>query len=233
MKTHCDERSKLNSKYSKILKFIISILLFFKIIFIFFPFSVILNKLIHVYRNIVEPHNCLVQSIRTYLNDWLHVYCKNTSLHGFRYITMNGSKIIESFFWFMLCIAAIIFCVILMLRLWANYSNNPIVTTIYTSKPIWDLFFPAVTICNNNKVYRPHADIIAEYLHTNGFSRNESDRFFSSLIKLIRPDKISIGNVTAREVLDNLDMSVETLMLQVIYISCRASNYYFNLFMFL
>jgi len=62
------------------------------------------------------------------------------------------------------CILSIVFCVILMLRLWVNYSNNPIVTTIYTSNPIWNVSFPAVTICNNNKVYRPHADIMAKYL---------------------------------------------------------------------
>ncbi|XP_011879974.1 PREDICTED: pickpocket protein 28-like [Vollenhovia emeryi] len=113
------------------------------------------------------------------------------------------------------CISSIVFCVILMLRLWANYSNNPIVTTIYTSNPIWDVPFPAVTICNNNKVYRPHADLIARNLYTNGFTAEDSDKFFSSLMKLIRPDKISIDNVTARQLLDNLDVTVEELMEQL------------------
>ncbi|XP_077267511.1 sodium channel protein Nach [Temnothorax americanus] len=99
-----------------------------------------------------------------------------------------------------------------MLRLWANYSNNPIVTTIYTSNSIWDVSFPAVTICNNNKVYRPHANDIAEYLYSNGFTAEDSDKFFSSLTKLIRPDKISMDNVTARQLLDNFDLTVEALM---------------------
>ncbi|XP_012054823.1 PREDICTED: pickpocket protein 28-like [Atta cephalotes] len=146
---------------------------------------------------------------------WFNIYCKNTSLHGFRYISMDGSSIIESVLWFMVCILSIVFCVILMLRLWANYSNNPIVTTIYTSNPIWDVSFPAVTICNNNKVYRPHADLMAKNLYMDGFTTNDSDKFFSSLVKLVRPDKISIDNTIARQFLDRLDITVETLMEQL------------------
>ncbi|KYN32298.1 Sodium channel protein Nach [Trachymyrmex septentrionalis] len=147
--------------------------------------------------------------------DWFSVYCDNTNLHGFRYISMDGSSIIESILWFLVCMLSIVFCVIWMLRLWANYSNNPIVTTIYTSNPIWDVSFPAITICNNNKVYRPHADFIAKNLYMDGFTTNDSDKFFSSLIKLIRPNKISSDNAIARQVLDRLDMTVEALMKQL------------------
>ncbi|XP_011699645.1 PREDICTED: pickpocket protein 28-like [Wasmannia auropunctata] len=115
-----------------------------------------LDRVRHGYRT------CLAYvRVKKYLG-WFYVYCDNTNLHGFRYISMGGSSIIESVLWFVVCISSIVFCVILMLRLWANYSNNPIVTTIYTSNPIWNVPFPAVTICNNNKVYRPHADLIAK-----------------------------------------------------------------------
>ncbi|KYN18027.1 Sodium channel protein Nach [Trachymyrmex cornetzi] len=146
---------------------------------------------------------------------WFNIYCDNTNLHGFRYISMDGSSIIESILWFLVCMLSIVFCAILMLRLWANYSNNPIVTTIYTSNPIWDMSFPAVTICNNNKVYRPHVDLIAKNLYMDGFTTNDSDKFFSSLTKLIRPNKISIDSATARQVLNRLDMTVEALMKQL------------------
>ncbi|KYQ53387.1 Sodium channel protein Nach [Trachymyrmex zeteki] len=147
---------------------------------------------------------------------WFNVYCKNTNLHGFRYISIDGTSIIENILWFLVCMSAIVFCAILMSRLWANYSNNPIVTTIYTSKPIWDMPFPAVTICNNNKVYRPHADLIAKILYRDaGFTTNNSDKFFSSLMKLIRPNNISIDNTTARQLLNRLNMTVEGLMEQL------------------
>ncbi|XP_072764610.1 sodium channel protein Nach [Anoplolepis gracilipes] len=153
--------------------------------------------------------------IKKHINGWFHIYCKDTSLHGFRYITMDGSTMIESVLWFAVCVSSIILCTVLMLRLWGNYSNNPIVTTLDVTNPIWELSFPGITICNNNKVYRPHAEIIAKNLYMKGFSINESDKFFFSLMKLIRPDKSLIDNVTARQILDSLDMTVETLMEQL------------------
>jgi len=51
--------------------------------------------------------------------------------------------------------------------------------------------------------------------YMDGFTTNDSDKFFSSLIKLIRPNKISSDNAIARQVLDRLDMTVEALMKQV------------------
>lgn len=45
---------------------------------------------------------------------------------------------------------------------------------------------------------------------------NESDKFFSSLLKLIRPDKVSIDDATAKHVFDTLGMTVEMLMRKVI-----------------
>ncbi|XP_039306787.1 pickpocket protein 28 [Solenopsis invicta] len=157
---------------------------------------------------------CLVYGMKKYM-EWFYDYCKNTNLHGFRYINIDESSIVEKVFWLVVCLLSIMFCVLLMMRLWANYSKNPIITSIYPSNPIWDIPFPAVTICNNNKVYRPQADLIAKYLYTNGFTADDSDKFFSSLMKLIRPNKISLDNVTARELLDNLGVTVEALMEQL------------------
>ncbi|XP_014485728.1 PREDICTED: pickpocket protein 28 [Dinoponera quadriceps] len=157
-------------------------------------------------------YRCLTLNVKKYLNGWFYVYCKNTSLHGFRYITVDGSTVFESTLWSMVCVSAITFCVVLMLRLWANYSRNPIATTIDTSNLIWDLPFPAVTVCNNNKIYRPHADIIAKQLWMNGITLNETERFFSSLLRLVRPNKVLIDNTTAKNILEILGMTVDMLM---------------------
>ncbi|XP_076636670.1 sodium channel protein Nach isoform X2 [Colletes latitarsis] len=135
-------------------------------------------------------------------------------LHGFRYI-VTSKTCLDRIVWFTICMSSIAFCVILMLRLWAQFSNNPTMTIIDTSNPIKDLQFPGITICNNNKVYKPHADVIAQKLLTNGFDANMSNRLFFSLMKLIRPDKIEIDNATALSALDTLGYTVEKLMLEV------------------
>ena len=65
---------------------------------------------------------------------------------------------------------------------------------------------PCLILCPNFTRFNRYMD---------GFTTNDSDKFFSSLMKLIRPNVISIDNTTARQVLDKLDITVEALMEQV------------------
>ncbi|XP_054014709.1 pickpocket protein 28-like [Hylaeus anthracinus] len=144
----------------------------------------------------------------------VRVYCENTGLHGFRYI-VKSKTLMDKIVWFTICTSSIAFCVVLMFRLWINFSSNPTMTMIDTSNPIKDLQFPGITICNNNKVYKPHADVIAQKLLLNGFDTDMSNRLFFSLMKLILPDKIEIDNATASWALDTLGYTVEKLMFEL------------------
>ncbi|XP_020286035.1 sodium channel protein Nach-like [Pseudomyrmex gracilis] len=155
---------------------------------------------------------CSISNVKTYINRWFSVFCENTSLHGFQYISMAGSTIYEAAVWFVFCISAMIFCGILMLRVWNSYSNHPIATSIDTSNRITQVSFPGVTICNNNKIYRPHAEVFANLLHENNFTEEQIDKFFRSLPKLITSGNVLIDDETAEQILETLDMSVETLM---------------------
>ncbi|KAG9430605.1 sodium channel protein Nach isoform X1 [Apis mellifera carnica] len=156
---------------------------------------------------------CLSKFAQT-INSFFRNYCENTALHGFRYIII-GKTTFHKIIWLTICVAAIIFCAIMMLRLSMYYLNNPTVTIIDTSNPIKELHFPGITICNNNKVYKPHADKIAQKLLMYGFNRDMTNKLFSSLMKLIRPDKIEIDNATASWALDILGYTVEKLMLEL------------------
>ncbi|XP_076276103.1 pickpocket protein 28 [Lasioglossum baleicum] len=159
-------------------------------------------------------------SIARFLKKFFHVYCENSGLHGFRYIVTAETRF-ERAIWFAICVAAIFFCLLLMLRLWDHFSNNPTVTIIDTSNPIKDLQFPGITICNNNKVYGLHANVIARKLLMNGFDISMTNRLFSSLMKLIRPDKIEIDNATAAWALDTLGYTVDKLMFELMQ-PCNA-----------
>lgn len=47
-----------------------------------------------------------------------------------------------------------------------RYDSTPFITTIETtSYPIWNVPFPAVTVCNINKVYRPASENIRAKLY--------------------------------------------------------------------
>ena len=65
--------------------------------------------------------------------------------------------------------AVFIICVtvatIMMKIVWTRFGESPTVTTVETTTyPIWNIPFPAVTLCNNNKVYKSAAHTLAKNL---------------------------------------------------------------------
>lgn len=52
-----------------------------------------------------------------------------------------------------------------MLLVWVKFQNTPTITTVETNNyPISNIQFPAVTLCNLNKVYAPAAENITKQL---------------------------------------------------------------------
>ncbi|KAL7302568.1 hypothetical protein TKK_0005203 [Trichogramma kaykai] len=150
------------------------------------------------------------------LESWKYVlkeYCKNTSLHGFRYIVSKDSNISERIIWFLVCIFGLVFGVTLMLLIWQRFVQTPTVTTIETTThPIFNLNFPAVTICNYNKVYKPRATEFGREMRRKGLNDTEVLNFFLSLPKLIRPDFILYDNRRAIDFLASENVTIEDIM---------------------
>ena len=83
-----------------------------------------------------------------------YIFCKNTS---------NDILIRLKTLCIQVCIIGLVFSVLLMNLVWQRFRQTPTVTTIEsTTFPIFSLNFPAVSICNYNKVYKPHADKFSE-----------------------------------------------------------------------
>lgn len=99
-----------------------------------------------------------IKLIRNWFTDSLRNYCQTTSLHGFSYITRQDISRNERFFWLLIVLAAIIASITLVLvSLYAN-RETPTVTVIESSHfPTWNIPFPAVTICNFNKISKTKA----------------------------------------------------------------------------
>ncbi|KAH8413166.1 hypothetical protein KR009_008633 [Drosophila setifemur] len=82
-------------------------------------------------------------------------YCQTTSLHGFSYITRQDISRGERLFWLVVVILAIITSIVLVVVSWYWSQQTPTVTVIESSHfPTWNIPFPAVTICNFNKISR-------------------------------------------------------------------------------
>lgn len=96
--------------------------------------------------------------IRNWFTESLRNYCQTTSLHGFSYITRQDISRNERCFWLFIVLAAIIASISLVLvSLYAN-RQTPTVTVIESSHfPTWNIPFPAVSICNFNKISKTKA----------------------------------------------------------------------------
>ncbi|CAK1588677.1 unnamed protein product [Parnassius mnemosyne] len=80
-------------------------------------------------------------------------FCKRTDLHGFKYIVMEELNGIERGCWAFAVFLSIICAVFFVITAYKWYATNPIVTVIESTQgAIWDIPFPAVTICDLNLI---------------------------------------------------------------------------------
>ena len=114
-----------------------------------------------------------------------------SSLHGWKYITEDGRSWIERVLWFILCLCGFILTIYFIVPIWVKWSSQvsffflfcekrlflqkmknymlfsfiikPTLTTLdSTNHPVWEIDFPAVTICSPNKVVQQKLETLAQ-----------------------------------------------------------------------
>lgn len=79
--------------------------------------------------------------------------------------TQRVYNIISLAIWISVFVLGAMFAITLMGLVWVRFQRTPTITTVETNNyPIWNVKFPAVSICNNNKVYEPAAQPIIKML---------------------------------------------------------------------
>ena len=74
-------------------------------------------------------------------------YASNTTIHGISYLLQSRHGI-ETFVWFLVVVAAMMFTIFQTTTLYLDWQNEPVITNLDTiAMPIKDIEFPAVTIC--------------------------------------------------------------------------------------
>ncbi|GFG36325.1 hypothetical protein Cfor_05944, partial [Coptotermes formosanus] len=118
------------------------------------------NRPYHSRRKAVTAATC-----RTLLCNHIRLFGEETSLHGFRYIISPKSRLAEKLLWSAVCITCVSVAIVMMDIVWLRFQDSPTVTTVETTTyPIWNIPFPAVTLCNNNKVHKTAAIALAKHL---------------------------------------------------------------------
>uniref|UniRef100_A0A182MXN6 Pickpocket n=1 Tax=Anopheles dirus TaxID=7168 RepID=A0A182MXN6_9DIPT len=113
-------------------------------------------------------------------------YCANSSIHGFKYFVGSGRTRFEKIWWVAMCILSLYGCVSLIGTVYEKWRRDPVVVTFAEQPtPIYDIPFPAVTICPITKVKSSVLNFTAVYQRVvKGFgniSDEEYDRFLAML----------------------------------------------------
>ncbi|XP_068085172.1 sodium channel protein Nach-like [Anabrus simplex] len=147
-------------------------------------------------------------------------FCGATSIHGLKYVTEDRRHWLERIIWFLGCSLGVYGAVWLMGQVWMKYSTSPTITSVEsTHYPIWNIPFPAVTICNVNKVHLSSANELYRKLGLN-ITLKEDDyyTFVQQLAEIIQPEKVEQFKFNISKLLQVLkehDLSMDKLMLEV------------------
>ncbi|CAG4955311.1 unnamed protein product [Colias eurytheme] len=158
---------------------------------------------------------------REHANSRFVDFCNRTDLHGFKYIVMEDLSRMERICWALAVCISIGFAIYFVVTAYKWYDRNPIVTVIESTQgPIWDVPFPAVTICSLNFISLSAAKTWSDNLT---FPSNTSRKFVFETLKLapllFMPSTATEEQVeelqVLQEILDFNSISVKTFFTEV------------------
>jgi Amiloride-sensitive sodium channel len=79
-------------------------------------------------------------------------YSAFSSIHGFPYLVERDRSTIEKYFWAILIVISIYGCGLLISDLHTKWNDTPVIISLSEkATPIWQIPFPAITICPEDK----------------------------------------------------------------------------------
>jgi len=110
-----------------------------------------------------KPKRPRKEIFKEWLKDKVYEFCSVTSLHGYVHTIQKDYHQFERYLWIILSFFALIAAIVLLWISWNWNAETPTTTVIEsTNNPTYYLPFPAITICNMNKISRIAALDIAK-----------------------------------------------------------------------
>ncbi|KAJ2945603.1 hypothetical protein O0L34_g427 [Tuta absoluta] len=92
-------------------------------------------------------------------------YTANSNLHGLKYIGEKQRTSVEKVFWLFMFICSVVLCSGLIRKLWIKWNESPVIVSFAESTtPVWQIPYPAVTICFETKAMQTKFNF-TDYYH--------------------------------------------------------------------
>ena len=80
-------------------------------------------------------------------------FTKNSTVHGVKYLGDRKRHWSERAFWIIAFIISVTGCSILIIKMYDKWQKSPVISSFAEkSTPVWEIPFPAITICPETKV---------------------------------------------------------------------------------
>lgn len=80
--------------------------------------------------------------------EFVDEFCENSSIHGVKYMGDRKRQRVERLWWLIAFLLSIYGCTMIILNAWQRWDSNPVIVSFSEqATPVWQIPFPAVTIC--------------------------------------------------------------------------------------
>ncbi|RZC37263.1 ASC domain containing protein [Asbolus verrucosus] len=119
--------------------------------------------------------NNFFHNVRKYLREYNEV----TGIHGLRYLTEKRSTV-EKIVWAIILSLTLAGCIYMMYEIVMKYENSPVVVSFSTKDtPIYEIPFPAVTICSELK---PEPIMMCEFMGKSYYTDGECSEILTPVV---------------------------------------------------
>ncbi|XP_032665503.1 sodium channel protein Nach-like [Odontomachus brunneus] len=127
-------------------------------------------------------------------------FCRETALHGCKYISQSQRSKAERITWALVIFISLCCAAVLMKMTWNYYATHPTLTVIEsTHHGIWNYPFPAVTVCNINRI---SYNLTKEFINKLKIPANVSKQFLLKEMRLM--NELLVPGVFGYDVRRNL-----------------------------
>ncbi|KAJ8967695.1 hypothetical protein NQ317_011486 [Molorchus minor] len=139
-----------------------------------------------------------------FISDTFKDFAKNTSVHGLKYVVKNGSSRYEKIFWILIVLFGLCGSAYMTTLFWRRYVSNPTRTSILSAyAPTTAVPFPAVTICNLNRIFLSKVEHFIQELKFSETDEPILRNAFPQLLSFTHPNALDY-NMTELEKLQEV-----------------------------